>query len=99
MAADSGEPRYEAMALNTLAEVELGLGEHAQAGERYRDALLRARTAENRYSEIEALIGIAAAATHLKDDCGARLYSQQAVSMATLAGYRLLELRARAVRC
>ncbi len=97
MATDSGEPRYEAMALNALAEIERRLGDHAGAGDHFRDALLRSRTAVNRYSEVEALIGIATTASHAMEHGAARMYSQLAISLAHLSGYRLLERRARAV--
>ena len=65
MANDKGYRRNQSVSLNVIAELDRDEGAYEQAAEKHRQARDLARVGGVRYSEIEAMIGLAVACGHL----------------------------------
>jgi tetratricopeptide (TPR) repeat protein len=91
------DPRAMAVALNARATIDHHLGHHAEAVRGHRRALELTGTTGDRYPEVDALIGLAAAAEALGAVDEARVRAERAHHLASEIGLEVLDARARTI--
>jgi DNA-binding SARP family transcriptional activator/tetratricopeptide (TPR) repeat protein len=97
LAAELDDPRLEAEAHNVLGTVRHRVGRHWEAIDNHRHALEVSRRTGYRYTEVEALLGVAAAHAGLGEDEPARDQAERALAIAGEVGFGRLAGRARAI--
>jgi DNA-binding SARP family transcriptional activator len=97
LARELGETRAEAVAENALGASHSHANRHREALAHHRRALEISRAARDRYTEVEALIGLSAACRAIGDAGPGVGHAEEAAAIAYRLGFEVLDARARAL--